>query len=143
MLQFARTVENRFRRASGSNLGLTELGVLGQIERGLDLPSQVARSLRLDPSRVTRVTDRLVGLGYVERRADPSDRRRCRLSLTEAGREQLQQGMIATSRAVESIMAGVAPSDKAALLQGLEALRAAIDVLTETGSAPVPQMVAG
>ena len=40
----------------------------------------------IDPGAVTRLVDRLVAKGLVERVADPADRRSVRLKLTEAGR---------------------------------------------------------
>src|SRR5947209_3682759 len=48
--------------------------------------SSVANVLRCDRSAVTWITDRLEERGYVERRADPGDRRVKLLALTEEGR---------------------------------------------------------
>src|SRR3954452_9456324 len=48
--------------------------------------SSVANVLRCDRSSVTWITDRLEERGYVERRADPGDRRVKLLALTEEGR---------------------------------------------------------
>jgi DNA-binding MarR family transcriptional regulator len=57
--------------------------------QALDEPvpmSSVANVLRCDRSAVTWITDRLEERGYVERRADPSDRRVKLLALTDEGR---------------------------------------------------------
>ena len=57
--------------------------------QALDEPvpmSSVANVLRCDRSAVTWITDRLEERGYVERRADPADRRVKLLALTEEGR---------------------------------------------------------
>src|SRR5436305_8108724 len=57
--------------------------------QALDEPvpmSSVANVLRCDRSAVTWITDRLEERGYVERRADPSDRRVKLLALTEEDR---------------------------------------------------------
>src|SRR3954465_1942563 len=57
--------------------------------QALDEPvpmSSVASVLRCDRSAVTWITDRLEDRGYVERRADPGDRRVKLLALTEEGR---------------------------------------------------------
>src|SRR4051812_30151458 len=57
--------------------------------QALDEPvpmSSVASVLRCDRSAVTWITDRLEERGYVERRADPGDRRVKLLALTEEGR---------------------------------------------------------
>src|SRR3954447_17943584 len=92
LLRLVRTIDQQLRTTSARDdaLSITELGVLGQIDRGIDLPSQVARSLRIDPARVTHLTDRLVEQGYITRDADPRDRRRWRLQLTVGGGERLE-----------------------------------------------------
>jgi DNA-binding MarR family transcriptional regulator len=57
--------------------------------QALDEPvpmSSVANVLRCDRSAVTWITDRLEERGYVERRADPNDRRVKLLALTDEGR---------------------------------------------------------
>src|SRR4051794_41816719 len=57
--------------------------------QALDEPvpmSSVANVLRCDRSAVTWITDRLEERGYVERRADPGDRRVKLLALTDEGR---------------------------------------------------------
>jgi DNA-binding MarR family transcriptional regulator len=57
--------------------------------QALDEPvpmSSVANVLRCDRSAVTWITDRLEERGYVERRADPDDRRVKLMALTDEGR---------------------------------------------------------
>ena len=103
-------------------LTLTELGVLGQIDRCHTLPSAIARALALDPGRITRITDHLYGLGYIQRQADPDDRRRCRLLLTDAGVERLERGRSHYSDAMESILRGLSERELAALRLGTEGL---------------------
>jgi len=58
-----------------------------------DPPSMrdVARQLRCDASYVTGLVDALEGLGYVERRPHPSDRRVKLLAVTPAGRRARDQ----------------------------------------------------
>lgn len=48
--------------------------------------AELADRLEMDPIAVGRVIDRLQAGGFVERRADPSDRRLWRLHLTERAR---------------------------------------------------------
>jgi DNA-binding MarR family transcriptional regulator len=62
--------------------------------QALDEPvpmSSVANVLRCDRSAVTWITDRLEERGYVERRADPNDRRVKLLALTDEGRRVRQE----------------------------------------------------
>jgi MarR family transcriptional regulator, transcriptional regulator for hemolysin len=124
LLLLTRAWEQLLRATSdGAPLNITELGVLGQIDRGVEQPSRIARALRLDPARVTHLTDRLVNCGYVERRDDPADRRRWQLVLTEAGRERLTAGRQSMRAAMETLLAGIGPDELSGLVQGLEAAR--------------------
>jgi DNA-binding MarR family transcriptional regulator len=48
--------------------------------------SELARTLFLEASTVTRIVDRLVDADLVERTTSASDRRVCRVGVTDAGR---------------------------------------------------------
>ena len=120
LLLLVRAVDQRFRAETGTRgLTLSDIGVLGQIERGVDGPSQIARVLRLDPARVTHLVDRLVTHGCIVREDDPSDRRRCHLRLTALGREQLERGRADARAAMESLLDGLSAEERAGLRQGL------------------------
>jgi DNA-binding MarR family transcriptional regulator len=108
-------------------LTLTEVGVLGQIDRGQTLPSTIARMLALDPARVTRITDHLFALGYVQREADPQDRRRCPLRLTAAGAERLERGRKLFSNTMAAILEGLTEEELAALQVGTDGLARVLD----------------
>jgi len=117
-------------------LTMAELSVLGQVDRGIDLSSQLARALRLDPARVTHITDRLVTKGYLARRGDPEDRRRWRLALTEQGTERLIQGRSDTRSAMESLLEHLTDSERTGLLHGLAGMRRILDAQTKTDAVP-------
>ena len=124
LMLLVRTVEQRSRQATGADdLTMTDLGVLGQIDRGADCPSHVARALRLDPARVTHVTDRLVALGYVARAVDPNDRRRWQLSLTADGTARLAAGRLDTLAAVESLLSGLSEEERDAVATSVAGIR--------------------
>ena len=124
LLLAVRTLEQKLRTVAGADaLSLTDIGVLVQIDAGVDLPSQVARALRLDPARVTHVTDRLVEYGLIERGIDPRDRRCWRLNLTATGRQRLEEARADTSGAVDALLEGLTRDERTALLTGLDALR--------------------
>ena len=108
---------------------IAELGVLAQIDRGVDLPSQVARALRLDPARVTHLTDRLVARGYIERTIDPQDRRCWRLHLTALGAQRLAEGRGDVSVAMETLLDGLSEEERAGLIRGLEGVRRVLGTL--------------
>jgi DNA-binding MarR family transcriptional regulator len=124
LLLLVRALEQQLRLVSGAAaLTVTELGVLGQIDRGVDLPSQVARAMRLDPARVTHVTDRLVERGYVARAIDANDRRCWRLLLTETGKQRLAEGRIDLKASMERLLEGLSETERAGLMEGLEGVR--------------------
>ena len=128
LMLLVRTLEQRARQMAGADdLTITHLGLLGQIDRGTDCPSQVARALRLDPARVTHVTDRLVALGYVARAVDPNDRRRWRLSLTTAGEQRLAAGRRDTLAAVETLLTGLSEEERDAVAVGVAGIRRELD----------------
>lgn len=128
LLLLVRTVEQQARHMQAvDDLTIADLGVLGQIDRGADCPSQVARTLRLDPARVTHVTDRLVSLGYVVRAVDPTDRRRWRLALTASGIDRLAQGRNDIVAAAETLLGSLSDQERAAVALGVSAIRRELD----------------
>jgi DNA-binding MarR family transcriptional regulator len=94
--------------------------------QALDEPvpmSSVANVLRCDRSAVTWITDRLEERGYVERRADPGDRRVKLLALTDEGlrvREEIRTRLAVPPEA----LARLPKSDQRALR---DLLRKALD----------------
>lgn len=107
---------------SGHSLSLRQLTVLFLIREGADSPSSLARRLRISPAVVTGLLDRLEQAGYLRRLADPSDRRRLRLALTDAG--------LAASLAVEQLLSReIASQLERVSLAQLGALEEALVVL--------------
>jgi DNA-binding MarR family transcriptional regulator len=124
----SRLLEQMLRRGEMEDqLSVLEISVLGQIDRGNELPSGVARALHIDPARVTRITDRLVALGYLDRQTDSADRRRCVLRLTPAGETRVAEGRTDLSRAMNSVLDGLRAEDRSALMHHLETVRQLID----------------
>jgi len=98
----------------------------------------VASSLRVHPSNASRVSERLVQAGLLDRRDSAADRRQVELTLTRAG-DRLVSSMFAHRRAAFSdILRRMPASERAALAIGLESFadaagepaEVAIDVLT-------------
>ena len=126
----ARTLDQQLRQSAETDAPtFADLSVLRQIERGVDLPSQVARALRLDPARVTHVTDRLVAQGYIERTVDEADRRRWRLRLTTSGCARLKAGQNHLVASMDHLLAGLSDDERAGFLRGLEGVRRVLDGL--------------
>lgn len=130
LVLLVRAMDQQLRAAtSPDTLSLAELSVLGQVDRGVDLPSQVARALRMDPARVTHVVDRLVAHGSLTRAVDPEDRRRWRLRLTERGSQSLSDGRADMRAAMERLLDGLTPEEREGLEQGIAGVRRVLDAL--------------
>jgi DNA-binding MarR family transcriptional regulator len=126
---------------SGHDLSLRLMTVLFRIREGAVSPVVLARRLRISPAVVTGLLDRLEQAGYLRRLADPVDRRRLRLALTDAG--------LAASSAIEQMLSrelaeqfdALVPGQIGAIEESLHALGIVLDHLEEItppiGPAPV------
>jgi DNA-binding MarR family transcriptional regulator len=54
---------------------------------------ELSKVLKLDPTRMVAIVDRLEELGYAERNRNPTDRRRYTVTLTRQGRKALEAAM--------------------------------------------------
>src|SRR5215211_6272414 len=70
---------------SDANLSLRQYAALNGIRQGASSPGELARLWQVTPAVITGVIDRLEQRELVRREPDPSDRRRLRLALTDAG----------------------------------------------------------
>jgi DNA-binding MarR family transcriptional regulator len=86
---------------------------------------EVAGSLGVAMSTATQIADRLERLGLVERRADPSDRRVVRLSLTGAGRAAMAEHAGRRDERITIAMTRLTPAEQEVVLTGLRLLDAA------------------
>jgi MarR family transcriptional regulator, organic hydroperoxide resistance regulator len=88
---------------------------------------QIARLLHVHPGTLTGVLRRLEGQGLLHRRADPADRRRARLGVTEKGRQLEGLDHQTVEAAVGRVLA-TAPPDTVRAAKGLLVeLAAALD----------------
>jgi len=84
---------------AGLGLTMTQLVVLFLLRREAGAPAGfLAERLRVNPSTLTRIMDRLVQLNLVQRQTDAEDRRVVRHYLTARGSETLEE-MERTGRA--------------------------------------------
>jgi len=99
--------------------------------------SEVASHLGVHPSNATRICNRLVEIGLVDRKEDPDDRRRLVLSLTAAG-SRLWNGLTDRRRqSIELVVRKMAPSERAELAAGMAAMSQAAEAVTDhADSAP-------
>lgn len=129
-IRLARVLDQRLRATGGEDvLGLAEFGVLSEVERGIALPSAIARASRLDPARVTRVVERLVQLGLVRRGANEQDRRQSPLALTEDGAARLAAARADVHGVVDPILAHLPPEQQELLATTLDEVERALSLL--------------
>lgn len=83
--------------------------------------NQVARETGRGAPAVSRSVDSLVRAGLIERAADPANRRRLAMRLTEAGRETLQRPCPSGGK-LQSRFERLAPSELRAIERALEIL---------------------
>jgi DNA-binding MarR family transcriptional regulator len=93
----------------------------------------LATNLRVDTSVVSRTVAVAEHLGLVSRRPDPRDGRACLLSLTDRGRQTLNDRRNQRLRLLSSVIDAWEPGAAEALLAGLTRLR---DGLAGAGNVP-------
>ena len=87
---------------------------------------EIARLLRVHPSTLTGILQRLERQGLVRRRRDPQDRRRVFLGITEQGRRIDAAGAGTVEAAVERVISRAPPARLAAARRILRDLAAAL-----------------
>lgn len=107
----------------GAEQALTQVGlkareffVLSAVAGGPDLSQQdLSRLLGLDPTTVVAVIDELEHRTYVERRRNPTDRRRYILILTEAGRAALAEADRVATQVEAEFLGELSATERTAL----------------------------
>jgi DNA-binding MarR family transcriptional regulator len=83
---------------------LEQLRVMSRLADGVRYASTLAAARQMRMSAITPLIDALVTKGWVTRNADPGDRRRVRLELTEAGEAALQAGRDKTGDRLREVL---------------------------------------
>ncbi len=83
--------------------------------------NQVAAKVKRGAPAVSRAVDSLVRAGLVDRQADPDNRRRLALTLTDEGRQYLNRPPVA-DQTLEGRLGKLAASELRALERGIEIL---------------------
>ena len=127
--QVARGVRTALDQRFGE-LGLTsqQAGVLLHVSGGTTSPRKLADLLGTDTAGMTRLVDRLVEKGYLDRLPAADDRRTITVSLTSAGRKILPAIKPIFDEVADTITADIPAEVLPDVLKALEAMRAAVRV---------------
>jgi DNA-binding MarR family transcriptional regulator len=99
---------------------LDVLWALDRAQRGRMRPRELVEHVAISKSGLTRLLDRLVDAGMVERVSCPSDRRGYEIAMTEAGATVLREMWPVYSRELELHFAGISEVEAATLRELLE-----------------------
>ena len=95
--------------------------------------SSVADGLGVNASNASRTCDQLVGLGLLDRREDPRDRRHLVLSMTAAGEELLETVMRHRRSVLQQVVGGMPATDREKLSAALTCFVDVAARLSKTG----------
>lgn len=107
-------------RTHGAPFSLTEARVLYETgTAGGISPGELARLLDIDAGHLSRVTRSLEARGFIERRADPGDRRKSLFELTSSGRDALSDLDARAASAARALLEPLSEAERAGLIGAL------------------------
>jgi DNA-binding MarR family transcriptional regulator len=127
--QVARGVRTALDQRFGE-LGLTsqQAGVLLHVSGGTTSPRKLADLLGTDTAGMTRLVDRLVEKGYLDRLPAADDRRTISVALTSAGRKLVPAIKPIFDEVADAITADIPAEVLPDVLKALEAMQAAVRI---------------
>lgn len=113
------------RRAAKFGLTRAQWRALKRLHRDEGLRQrELADLLEMEPIALGRTLDRLQKAGFVERRADPADRRAWRLYLTPRAHAVAGDMEVVAQEAIKDMLGGIRASDLTVALGVLEKVKA-------------------
>lgn len=109
------------RNARELELSLPQCKVLGYLSRNEGISqARLAELTETDPMTLVRTLDRMQQDGWIERRADPADRRAHQLFLREAAKPVLQRIWKIADQARNEVLAELSSAEREQLIELLE-----------------------
>lgn len=126
------TIERRLGRALEDECGLPHSWFevmlrISRAEEGMASMGSLAEQVALTTGGITRMVDRMIATGYVERVPCPSDRRVVYASLTTKGHAKLDEARAVNDAHLRDVFAAFSDTDLAELDRLLDRLRLARD----------------
>jgi DNA-binding MarR family transcriptional regulator len=115
LLRLAKTVH---KRSTEDLLGLKlrQMMLLSYLRAGAPaLQQQLCESLWMDPNNCVLLLNELEEMGYVERRRDPTDRRRHVVDITSDGQRALERAEQAQESLEDEILSGLSDEERSTL----------------------------
>ena len=94
--------------------------ILKHLMHGPQTQSWLAEHLRMNPSAISKLIDRLVEKGLVSRAIDPEDRRRMVITLTDTGRDFQHQMRAQMMEQVNRSLRTLSPEERTTLSAALD-----------------------
>lgn len=119
-----------------SHLGLTRVQwrALSRIERAEGLSQkQLAEDLDVEAIAIGRVIDRLENAGFIERRADPNDRRCWKLFIAPKANDVMADMKLVSSLLRDDVLNNIDPQDLATTLRVLATVKDTLNELDREG----------
>ena len=116
------------RRADLSEL---ELATLERLSHGPIGPAALARQLDVSGAAATGIVDRLSRRGHVERVADPDDRRRTQLHISESATAEVQRHLLPMFLGLARLDAAFSREERAVVERYLRGALEALDAVIE------------
>ena len=111
----------RFMTSTG--LSFSQINILMRLfHRGNCSVSEVGEHLSISNAAASQTVDRLVGLGLIERKEDPEDRRTKRLALTQQGHNVIEKSIEARSKWIEGVTNSLNPEQQKMIISALTLL---------------------
>jgi MarR family 2-MHQ and catechol resistance regulon transcriptional repressor len=111
------------RSVEKAGLGLSDFGVLeALLHKGPLLVSDLGRRIHLTSGSITTAVDRMEAQGWVERVADPQDRRARRVRLTPKGESQITPVFAAHQKAMNGVAECLTQAERLTVIRLLKKL---------------------
>ena len=108
---------------AGHELSFSQYITLKKLALGTTNATELARAAELNPGAMTRLIDKLIERGLVERHADPDDRRVVRIQLSEQGQAIWRDIDQCGNRVRERAMSGMDDEQRLQFIRVLEQVR--------------------
>ncbi|MDB5051444.1 MAG: transcriptional regulator, MarR family [Fibrobacteres bacterium] len=124
LMKAQKTLERHaIRSVEKAGLGLSDFGILeALLHKGPLLVNDLGRRINLTSGSITTAVDRMEAQGWVERVADPRDRRARRVRLTPKGESQIVPVFAAHRQAMDGVAEGLTKAERLTLIRLLKKL---------------------